>query len=218
MLLGLGITIINNSSPISSGRLIDNSIFPLFLQTLPLSFVKKHLKDDSRRLTLEISDGRRWLVRCRVYKDVSTHNQYSHSCLVVNHCAGSKSFVRIHADMPIDLETQQEAGMIALYCKTHFSEKKGWVSHEAENNYERMVELRNQPTPEDSNPLTEEEIFYEVLGIRPGYKRGFGHVEAPPSRKCMARYEHPDVDKLRARAKEAESQLEKLRGWKDIVV
>ncbi|KAF9611902.1 hypothetical protein IFM89_036685 [Coptis chinensis] len=113
------------------------------------------------------------------FKDVSTHNQYSRSCLVVNHCAGSKSFVRIRGDMPVDPETQQEAGMIALYHKTHFSEKKGWVSHEAENNYERMVELQNQPTPEGSNPLTEEEIFDEVLGVRPGYKHGLGHGEAP---------------------------------------
>ncbi|KAF9588438.1 hypothetical protein IFM89_010197 [Coptis chinensis] len=148
-------------------------------------------------------------------RDVSTHNQYSHSCLVVNHCAGSKSFVRIRADMPVDPETQQEAGMIALYRKTHFSEKKGWVSHEAENNYERMVELQNQPTPEGSNPLTEEEIFYEVLGVRPGYKRGLGHGEAPPSRKRMAGYGHPNVDQLRARAEEAESQLEELREWKE---
>ncbi|KAF9597027.1 hypothetical protein IFM89_014892 [Coptis chinensis] len=78
-----------------------------------------------------------------------------------------------------------------------------------------MVELQNQPTPEGSKPLTEEEIFDEVLGVRPGYKRGLGHGEAPLSRKCVARYEHPDVDQLRARAEEAESQLEKLRGWKE---
>ncbi|KAF9604130.1 hypothetical protein IFM89_002805 [Coptis chinensis] len=80
---------------------------------------------------------------------------------------------------------------------------------------ERMVELQNQPTLEGSNPLTEEEIFDEVLGVRPGYKRGLGHGEAPPSRKRVAGYEHPDVDQLRARAEEAESQLEELRGWKE---
>ncbi|KAF9609475.1 hypothetical protein IFM89_016474 [Coptis chinensis] len=94
--------------------------------------------------------------------------------------------------LPVDPETQQEAGMIALYRKTHFSEKR-----------ERMVELQNQPTLEGSNPLTEEEIFDEVLGVRPGYKRGLGHGEAPPSRKRVAGYEHPDVDQLRARAKRA---------------
>ncbi|KAF9613736.1 hypothetical protein IFM89_010178 [Coptis chinensis] len=91
---------------------------------------------------------------------------------------------------PVDPKTQQEAGMIALYRKTHFSEKKGWVSHEAENNYERMVELQNQPTPEDM-------------------------ARHPPSRKRVAGYEHPDVDQLRARAEEVESQLEELRGWKE---
>ncbi|KAF9609260.1 hypothetical protein IFM89_014454, partial [Coptis chinensis] len=79
----------------------------------------------------------------------------------------------------------------------------------------RMVELQNQPTLEGSNPLTEEEIFDEVLGVRPGYKRGLGHGEAPPSRKHVAAYEHPDVDQLRVRAEEAESQLEELRGWKE---
>ncbi|KAF9622074.1 hypothetical protein IFM89_029358 [Coptis chinensis] len=116
---------------------------------------------------------------------------------------------------PVDPKTQQEAGMIALYHKTHFSDKKGWVSPKAENNYERMVELQNQPIPEGSNPLTKEEIFYKVLGIRHGYKRGLGHGEAPPSCKRVARYEHPDMDQLRARAEEAESQLEELRGWKE---
>ncbi|KAF9589210.1 hypothetical protein IFM89_019857 [Coptis chinensis] len=116
---------------------------------------------------------------------------------------------------PVDPKTQQKAGMIALYHKTHFSEKKVWVSHEAENNYERMVELQNQPTLEGSNPLTKEEIFDEVLGVRPGYKRGLGHGKAPPSHKRVVGYEHPDVDQLRARAKEAVSQLEELRGWKE---
>ncbi|KAF9609248.1 hypothetical protein IFM89_014442 [Coptis chinensis] len=50
------------------------------------------------------------------------------------------------------------------------------------------------------------------LGVlkRPGYKCGLGHGEAPPSRKHAAGYEHPDVDQLRARAEEAESQLEEL--------
>ncbi|KAF9609247.1 hypothetical protein IFM89_014441 [Coptis chinensis] len=33
------------------------------------------------------------------FKDVSTHNQYSRSYLVVNHFVGSKSFVQIRADM-----------------------------------------------------------------------------------------------------------------------
>ncbi|KAF9610295.1 hypothetical protein IFM89_021965 [Coptis chinensis] len=79
---------------------------------------------------------------------------------------------------PVDPETQQEAGMIALYRKTHFSDKK-------------------------------------VLGVRPSYKRGLGHGKAPPSRKRVAGYEHPDMDQLRARAEEAESQLEELRGWKE---
>ncbi|KAF9588040.1 hypothetical protein IFM89_007215 [Coptis chinensis] len=107
--------------------------------------------------------------------DVNIHNQYSRSCLVVNHCAGPKSFLRIRADM------------------------------------ERMVELQNQRIPEGSNPLNEEEIFDKVLGVRPGYKRGLGHGEAPPSHKRVAGYGHPDVDQLRARAEEAESQLEELR-------
>ncbi|KAF9588251.1 hypothetical protein IFM89_008663 [Coptis chinensis] len=74
-----------------------------------------------------------------------------------------------------------------------------------------MVKLQNQPTPEGSNPLTEEEIFYEVLGVRPGYKRGLGHGKAPPSRNRVAGYEHPNVNQLRTRAEEAESQLEELR-------
>ncbi|KAF9606648.1 hypothetical protein IFM89_027481 [Coptis chinensis] len=58
-------------------------------------------------------------------------------------------------------------------------------------------------------------IFELVLGVRPSYKRGLGHGKAPPSHKRVAGYEHPDMDQLRARAEEAKSKLEELRGWKE---
>ncbi|KAF9624356.1 hypothetical protein IFM89_010382 [Coptis chinensis] len=101
-------------------------------------------------------------------------------------CQGSSLSIEIDYDeeivvvlkKPVDPETQQEAGMISLYRKTHFIDKK-------------------------------------VLGVRPSYKWGLGHGKAPPSRKRVAGYEHPDMDQLRARAEEAESQLEELRGWKE---
>ncbi|KAF9622849.1 hypothetical protein IFM89_034281 [Coptis chinensis] len=77
--------------------------------------------------------GGKWTTYRRYYiflfcmvrlKDVSMHNQYSRSYLVVNHCAGSKSFLRIRADMSVDLETQQEAGMIAM-GEIHLKKKLG---------------------------------------------------------------------------------------------
>ncbi|KAF9617386.1 hypothetical protein IFM89_036307 [Coptis chinensis] len=61
-------------------------------------------------------------------KDVSMHNQYSRSCLVVNHCASSKSFLRIRADMSVDPETQQEAGMIAMGVSVFMSLGSGVAS------------------------------------------------------------------------------------------
>ncbi|KAF9625933.1 hypothetical protein IFM89_027801 [Coptis chinensis] len=46
-----------------------------------------------------------------------------------------------------------------------------------------------------------------MIDMRPG-------TAAPPPRKSVAGYGHPDVDQLRARADEIESQLEELRAWK----
>ncbi|KAF9588143.1 hypothetical protein IFM89_007619 [Coptis chinensis] len=66
--------------------------------------------------------------------NVSGKKKYSCSCLTTSHCGGSKSFIRTLADMA-DPESQQEPSQIELYKNTHYNEKKGWISLQAEENY-----------------------------------------------------------------------------------
>ncbi|KAF9595590.1 hypothetical protein IFM89_001062 [Coptis chinensis] len=103
--------------------------------------------------------------------------------------------IAIGKDRPVCNWSQQwitELGVIARFRIPPFAHYWKDVTDDQRKSLhklvlERMVELQNQPTLEGSNPLTEGEIFDEVLGVRPGYKRGLGHGEAPPSRKRVAR-------------------------------
>ncbi|KAJ8629731.1 hypothetical protein MRB53_023054 [Persea americana] len=108
-----------------------------------------------------------WETCCNSKKNSENRQQ-----LKVNHCAGSKSFVKyLHEtrDAPI--------GRIELWHKTHYSLEKGWSIPS-----EKMITLQSQSTEEVSTPLTDDEICKRVLGTRPGYVRGLEHgVAAPPS-------------------------------------
>ncbi|KAA0041031.1 CACTA en-spm transposon protein [Cucumis melo var. makuwa] len=79
-----------------------------------------------------------------------------------NHSSGSKSFLQRQYELaerkgePIDC--------MELFRKTHIRAGT-FVSHAAEDAH---------PTPEGSQPLSEDEICDQVLGRRPGYSKGLG--------------------------------------------
>uniref|UniRef100_A0A5B6ZKV6 Uncharacterized protein n=1 Tax=Davidia involucrata TaxID=16924 RepID=A0A5B6ZKV6_DAVIN len=71
-------------------------------------------------------------------------------------------------------------GPIKLYRLTHYGDDKGWSDYECQQIYDRVIAIHSQPPPEDSEPLTEEQICKQVLGTRPGYVREQGHGKVPP--------------------------------------
>uniref|UniRef100_A0A9I9EEW5 CACTA en-spm transposon protein n=1 Tax=Cucumis melo TaxID=3656 RepID=A0A9I9EEW5_CUCME len=50
----------------------------------------------------------------------------------------------------------------------------------------QMLELQSQPTPEGSQPLSEDEICDQVLGRRPGYSKGLGWGPKPKARRTAS--------------------------------
>uniref|UniRef100_A0A9I9E3R3 CACTA en-spm transposon protein n=1 Tax=Cucumis melo TaxID=3656 RepID=A0A9I9E3R3_CUCME len=59
---------------------------------------------------------------------------------------------------------------VELFRKTHVRAGT-FVSQAAEDAHNQMLELQSQPTPEGSQPLSEDEICDQVLGRRPGYSK-----------------------------------------------
>ncbi|KAA0059798.1 uncharacterized protein E6C27_scaffold108G00640 [Cucumis melo var. makuwa] len=56
----------------------------------------------------------------------------------------------------------------------------------AEDAHNQMLELQSQPTPEGSQPLSEDEICDQVLGRRPGYSKGLGWGPKPKARRTAS--------------------------------
>ncbi|KAA0033162.1 CACTA en-spm transposon protein [Cucumis melo var. makuwa] len=88
-----------------------------------------------------------------------------------NHCSGSRSFLQRQYELakrrgkPVDC--------VELFQKTHVRAGT-FVSQAIEDAHNQMLELQSQPIPEGSQPLSEDEIWDQVLGRRPGYSKGLG--------------------------------------------
>ncbi|KAF6148531.1 hypothetical protein GIB67_042490 [Kingdonia uniflora] len=115
-------------------------------------------------------------------------------------------------------ETQQPVGMIKLYRRTHFN-SKGWTSHAAEENYDRMQQLKDELEAEGAMPKTEDKILNMVLGVRSGYSKGLGHGVLPQSSKRVSSIQleeevqrrRDEEEFQRRRAEEAKKRNEELK-------
>ncbi|KAA0033931.1 CACTA en-spm transposon protein [Cucumis melo var. makuwa] len=100
-----------------------------------------------------------------------------------NHSSGSKSFLQRQYELaerrgkPVD--------RVELFRETHVRAGT-FVSQAAEDAHNQMLELQSQPTPEDSHPLSEDEICDQVLGRRPGYSKGLGWRPKPKARRTAS--------------------------------
>ncbi|KAG2664953.1 hypothetical protein I3760_16G106700 [Carya illinoinensis] len=124
-----------------------------------------------------------WEKLCEYWaSEKSMRNSSYRSKLKVKHTGGRKSFIRI-------LEEKQEAAlnMVAFYKQTHWSTRKGkWINAATEHNY-RLAEKDSEEDIEEAA----ESVFKEVLGNRPGYAVGRGHMVIPdpsPSMKNSRAY------------------------------
>ncbi|KAI3872702.1 hypothetical protein MKX03_028050 [Papaver bracteatum] len=113
----------------------------------------------------------------------STQGKKSQEANTTIHCTGSKPFARYREEM-YDPETSEVVEQIEFYKLTH-CKNDIWTCHTAEENYGKMLELRAEPTPEGSTPLTDAQICKEVLGVRSGYVKGLGHGYEKPSSSSL---------------------------------
>ncbi|TYK05628.1 CACTA en-spm transposon protein [Cucumis melo var. makuwa] len=71
----------------------------------------------------------------------------------------------------------------------HSSGSKSFLQRQyelTEDAHNQMLELQSQPTPEGSQPLSEDEICDQVLGRRPRYSKGLGWGPKPKARRTAS--------------------------------
>ncbi|KAA0056994.1 CACTA en-spm transposon protein [Cucumis melo var. makuwa] len=100
-----------------------------------------------------------------------------------NHSSGSKSFLQRQYELAE--RRGQPVDRVELFRETHVRAGT-FVSQAAEDAHNQMLELQSQPTPEGSQPLSEDEICDQVLGRRPGYSKGLGWGPKPKARRTAS--------------------------------
>ncbi|XP_028091913.1 uncharacterized protein LOC114292202 [Camellia sinensis] len=98
--------------------------------------------------------------------------------LKVLHTAGSKAFRKVQYDERD--KDGKELGLVDLYHKTHFSQKRqAWVHNEAEIRHKKLKERENEAIEDGSGPLSDEQLSIEVFGRKSGYISGLGRGPKP---------------------------------------
>ncbi|CAL5424246.1 unnamed protein product [Camellia sinensis] len=113
------------------------------------------------------------------YKVRCGKNKLNREKLKVLHTAGSKAFRKVQYDER-DRGTGEELGLVELYKKTHFSEKKeAWVHADAEIRHYKLEKRQEKAIEEGSCPISDEQLSIEVFGQKVGYIRGLGRGRKP---------------------------------------
>ncbi|CAL5405388.1 unnamed protein product [Camellia sinensis] len=98
--------------------------------------------------------------------------------LKVLHTVGSKAFRKVQYDERD--EDGKELGLVDLYHKTHFSQKRqAWVHNEAEIRHKKLIERENEAIEDGSGPLSNEQLSIEVFGRMSGYISDLGRGPKP---------------------------------------
>ncbi|CAL5347576.1 unnamed protein product [Camellia sinensis] len=113
------------------------------------------------------------------YKVRCGKNKLNREKLKVLHTAGSKAFRKVQYDER-DRATGEELGLVELYKKTHFSEKKeAWVHADAEIRHYKLEKRQEKAIEEGSCSISDEQLSIEVFGQKVGYIRGLGRCRKP---------------------------------------
>ncbi|KAA0046652.1 CACTA en-spm transposon protein [Cucumis melo var. makuwa] len=104
----------------------------------------------------------------RAFQEQSRINKAARQKQPYNHSSGSKSFLQRQYELAE--RRGQPVDRVELFRETH----------------NQMLELQSQPTPEGSQPLSEDEICDQVLGRRPGYSKGLGWGPKPKDRRTAS--------------------------------
>ncbi|CAL5420286.1 unnamed protein product [Camellia sinensis] len=112
------------------------------------------------------------------YKVRCGKNKLNREKLKVLHTAGSKAFRKVQYDER-DRATGEELGLVELYKKTHFSEKKeAWCMLMLRLDY-KLEKRQEKAIEEGSCPMSDEQLSIEVFGQKVGYIRGLGRGRKP---------------------------------------
>ncbi|KAK9119640.1 hypothetical protein Scep_017733 [Stephania cephalantha] len=98
----------------------------------------------------------------------------------------------------------ESVGPIEFWKKTHYTEK-GWKTPMAQQLYEEMIEIQSQPSP-----MTEDEIYKEVMDKKSGYARGRGYGEIGSSSSIAKRIRVEELQEAREKTTNAEKIASEL--------
>ncbi|KAF6144766.1 hypothetical protein GIB67_016840, partial [Kingdonia uniflora] len=144
------------------------------------------------------------------FMNISDQNSSNRQNLPTNHCGGSKPFVK-YLEESCDSETQQLVGMIELYRRSHFS-SKGWTSLVAEENYDRMQQLKDELEAEGAMPKTEDEILNTEEVQRRRDEEEFQRKKTEEAEKCKEELKAKMVSQ-RNKIKEMDARQERFEAW-----
>ncbi|TYK08940.1 CACTA en-spm transposon protein [Cucumis melo var. makuwa] len=119
----------------------------------------------------------------RAFQEQSRTNKAARQKEPYNHSSGSKSFLQRQYELAE--RRGQPVDRVELFRETHVRAGT-FVSQAAEDAHNQMLELQSQPTPEGSQPLSEDEICDQVLGRRPDYSKGLGWGPKPKARRTAS--------------------------------
>ncbi|KAM3308955.1 hypothetical protein P3S67_010699 [Capsicum chacoense] len=141
--------------------------------------------------------------RCKINKANRTKLKY-------NHFIGSKAFVAARAEIGGKEFEGIDLDRIELYKNTHYKNKKGWSSEEAETNYNNMKDLQALYTSGESS-ITIDEIMDVVPGTKSGYIKGLGYGPKPNTTRATQRRTTELEDSLKKAKLKAASAQNKLQ-------
>ncbi|CAL5435363.1 unnamed protein product [Camellia sinensis] len=127
----------------------------------------KNMEKETWKFLCEKWSDKDYKVRCG-------KNKLNREKLKVLHTAGWKAFRKVQYDER-DRATGEELGLVELYKKTHFSEKKeAWVHADAEIRHYKLEKRQEKAIEEGSCLISDEQLSIEVFGQKVGYIRGLG--------------------------------------------
>ncbi|GMI89456.1 hypothetical protein HRI_002614900 [Hibiscus trionum] len=171
----------------------------LHFKTFPNAAIARQNKPTKYNLTQE-----NWDKLCDLFSDPKYQRRCETNARVRRNVKltpnqGSRAFVASRYAMRKD---GHEPNRIDFFKATHYSNDKGWTTHEAQTTYEKMVELQSTSVEEGVEPKTVDDIADEVLGTRSGYIPGLGYGPKPNKRNLSA-----DTIELQKRLKNKEDEL-----------
>ncbi|KAE8683480.1 hypothetical protein F3Y22_tig00111207pilonHSYRG00012 [Hibiscus syriacus] len=119
---------------------------------------------------------------------------------------------KLHALERLKLKDDEEPNMIDFFKATHYSNEKGWTISEAQEKYEKMVELQSTPIEEGAEPNNIDDIMDEVLCTRPGYIPGLGYGPKPKKTNSIT-----DTIELKKSFKNKEDELNNYKSKFELI-